>query len=1090
MTNPIKTGYFKLGLTDKQQNQLKNIARLYNQDMKFPVFTYGEEGRRILIISDKIIPGDEDYFLEGREKGVVEKVLKYCFDKKDEKAEVEKIAFLPFEAARPEISDRKNADDRRRSAECNQVFFSRIKYFMSQYRPDCVVCCGLDPFTMFYREYVDNNPKHIVKHRFNRMFDIEHDGQKIQLMGCIDFARPVSWDTKNKDFANLLGYLADGWTQALNGYNWYTVDLKDTVFKYIDTMEKFKSFYKKLLKAEIVAIDTEGSGLGRLTSKLYSVQFAFTKDKGYFLPLDHPDTPFSAEELSYIKRKLKYYFEFERCKKYHIYQYGKYDVGQFYAQLGIRFYNHRIYDIMGGQFLFNENMGKLKAYGIKAPYSLDMTCAQFGCYVYEEIEFSKGDRGRITQEGLTKRLIEYGIYDVVVMIGIHDEQIKRAKKDRHKKFLLYNCEQISDTLIALAQMENVGAPVDRKQIYYLKSKDGPINTSIQKQLEAFKGSKAAQSVNKYLTKKAGLPQSGGMFGNQQWLFDVNKQDHQTLLFYTALKLKPLSLKKDGTGKVDKAFLQEYSKTCPEVAMYKDYKSAITLRNNFVNKMFVKLHEDNDTIFDGRLRSSYTYTKTTTNRLSSVNLNLQNLVSRGDWAPHLKRVFISPRRFAIVKFDFSANEVRDWCNQSGDEVLRSSFYKGLQLRQQLQILQLKNPENWEAWLKYRDDVKWDDKDNEKKNHKSHYTVETEKSGTSEYDQKVKLVGKINDPTTRKIGEAALELEIKGDLHKLNCVIMYQLKSTLEVNKDQRYDIKAITFGRIYGKISISYAKPKSEGGLGKTEEECEQITTNFDNTFKAGTDWLSVQHEKGQQLIGVESPLGMFRHLDGYLHTRPAIINAMNRRGPNSMIQGTSSHVGVTAIRSIQKIFWHFWVKHDIDICYNAVTNYVHDAIESLCPITFLPVYLYIKYHCMTTLVHRRFNKVFGYDFKVGLEAEGIIGGALSECKEEYAWNFDWPSLSESIDKTLKFHQETLGYEYTDKEIKRMKRDAEHNWNIVSRLRLIELSHSVKSTKANTMMIMDESIARNIGLRIEGMNGEVKQYGDAANLDKVINKYNQ
>lgn len=194
-----------------------------------------------------------------------------------------------------------------------------------------------------------------------------------------------------------------------------------------------------------------------------------------------------------------------------------------------------------------------------------------------------------------------------------------------------------------------------------------------------------------------LPQTGGMFGKKQWLFDVNKQEHQTLLFYTALKLKPLSLKKDGTGKIDKAFLQEYSKTCPEVALYKDYKSAITLRNNFVNKMFVKLHEDKDTMHDGRLRSSYTYTKTTTGRLSSVDLNLQNLVSRGDWAPHLKRVFVSLRRYAIVKFDFSANEVRDWCNQSGDKVLRESFYKGLQLRQQLQILQLENPENWKASL---------------------------------------------------------------------------------------------------------------------------------------------------------------------------------------------------------------------------------------------------------------------------------------------------------------------------------------------------------------------------------------------------------
>jgi DNA polymerase I-like protein with 3'-5' exonuclease and polymerase domains len=1071
---PSSISFFRLGLTENQKNQLNNISRIYNPDMKFPIYNYKQEGRRILIVSDKIIPGDEDYFLEGRERGVVDKLLDHCFSKLDKKVDIEKIAFLPFEAARPEVTERKNSDDKRRLSECYQVFMTRLKYFIDKFKPDCVICCGPDPFTLMFRELVDSDPKRVVKHRFNRLFKVKLKDHKFQLMGCIDLARPISWDTKNKDFANLLGYLTDGWIQAFNGYNWYTVTLENTAYRYVNTIEKFKSFYKKLLKADIVAIDTEGSGDGRLTSKLYSAQFAFTKDKGYFVPIDHPDTPFSSKELAYIKSKLKYYFEFERCKRYHIYQYGKYDVGQFYAQLGIRFYNHRIYDIMGGQFCWNENIQKLKAYGVKGPYALDMTAAQFGCYVYEEIEFSKGDRGKITKEGLTKRLIQYGIVDVVVMIGIHDEQIKRAIKDKHKRFLLYNCEQISDTLIALAQMENVGAPVDRKQIYYLKSKDGPINKSIEAKLAEFKNSKAAQNVNKFLTKKQGLPQTGGMFGNKQWLFDINTQDHQDLLFYTALKLKPLSNKKDGRGKVDKAFLQEYSKTCPEVALFKDYKAACTLRNNFVNKMFTKLHEDKDTMYDGCLRSSYTYTKATTGRLTSINLNLQNLVSRGDWAPHLKRAFIAPRRCAVVASDFSANEVRDWCNQSGDEVLRKSFYAGLALRQKLQILLLENPDNWTAWLKYQKDKNWFDKDDPKKDHESHWTIETKKSGKSEYDQKVKLVSGINDPITNEIGKAALELELKGDLHKQNCVIMYSLKSTLDVNGDQRYDIKAITFGRIYGKISISYAKPKSEGGLGKTEEECEQITTNFDNTFKKGTDWLSEQHELGKQNIGVESPLGMFRHLDGYLHTRPAIINAMNRRGPNSMIQGTSSHVGVTAIRSLQKIFWHYWVKHEIEVYWKTVNNYVHDALYSICPISFLPVYLYLKYHAMTTLVHRRFSKLFGYNFRVGLEGETNIGGAQSECKD--VWNFDLDSMLYMVDKTIKFQKEQLGYEYSEKEIRSMISDVKHNWKIISKLRLEELKESVKSEKANTVMLLTEHNARTLGLRIEGHDGVVRTIG--------------
>ena len=2356
-----------------------------------------------MIICDRVLEDGlkEDRLFSEKDEGVVDKVIKRCYmDRRhNKKKPLESVMFVNWEAAKPELKNPSspNTDDRRRLGECNALFWRRIKYAILKFRPDVVICAGMDPFKYMYRELVSNDQRHKIQGRFNRIFKTELEEHQFKLMGTIDFGRPCSWDVQYKSYANLLGYLAYGVTQAMDGYNWYSINLPEPKVTYIDTIDKFKKFYQKLLASEIVAIDSEGSGNGRLTSKLFCLQFAFDMQRGYFLPLYHPDTPFTATELDYIAKKMRYYFEFESVKKYHIYQNGKYDVGQLMAQIGVRFYNHRVYDTMGGAWLDNQNIAQLKNYGVKAPYALDYIGSQLGCYIYEELEFSKGDRNQIAQEGFTKRLIRYaclagstlintdkglkkiedmvefsgkvgsrykpvnikkwmyngnkkvvkivtakgneltctkdheilvfdnsvgytvwkeakdcrkgdllvinpqqitrknrlnlslstqivngqrpelkkptkmnedlafilacitaeghinpdrymlqftntndklinkfnslmkkifdvktnilnvddkinlkegvkiysnkckivticsktlfnwltemGLYvqkgklnnltashyktvpwsilqadyksqlsflaaylecdgcidnkvngtiswtsrskqlvseiqiilnshgyaptitksstiykgvqsqdyclfldtasardfwakiapymvykqykntknlrarynqgvpanywlallkqrrvkapcrfgsmfkndknstvtvsnwpskyrnsgaclrkeassflydlmntesekkfrrnlgkvsknakvlldknlknkyvytkiveitelegevpvydltvvkgqepafianglvvhncfDATIMIGIHNCQTQRAKDRNHDKFILYNVEQVSDTLLGLAQVENTGALMDRRQVYLLHSKDGPINSSIQRGLEEFKKSKAAIKVNGFLIKKDGLPQSG-MLGAQQWVFNINKPETQRLLFYEALKIKPLSLKKDGTGKVDKAFLKNYSGEYPEVKIFQDYKAACTLRNNFVNKIFKMVHEDPDTLHDGRIRSRYTYTKTTTGRLcldgnsmvavldsrclvpikdirpgdyvwsyndelepvvnkvkwqgrtkyaetvtisykcykskevkelictpdhkirlidgrfvkakdlkpndrllylsrsylkegyrtikftnmknneyaascartvtrrgikykciptmlehrfvsktpldkdthhidthrdnniplnlehqdssehkryhalnksdalrrklsknminqyatrtrekrhllgaenpnyinidkedlikalkeskwrpvyaaktlgidysvmqdrlskfsidilkereryngdneyitdamlkkaskmssytkagrylkvsyykakkllednlnhyvisvtknegkrwtydisiennpnfivndicaanSSVDPNLQNLVARGDWVGHFKQAFISPRRCALIAADFSANELRDWCNQSNDEVLRSTFYIGLKLRQELQILLLENPEAWEAWLKFQEDKKWFDKDDKKKAHKSHWTVEKEKSGRSEHEQRVDLLDSINDPTTQKIGQIWFDIETKSDVHRSNAVNMYSLNNTLEVTDDQRYEVKAISFGKIFGKcvhgnailptsegvltlrelylknkrkiakngykkykITVmshkgkaetshvyrtkgkthwfktnygdyveglpehrmyvmragklqfvridelqigdwlpksvgthlynqtyqtfnyekpeyrkdaydadlpeildervgdifgwlvaegcysngtfsnkdrrvvnhfkryldsigatyssqkrqdglktirlnsvvadffyryigayksgtirvpkiirqspksvqkaflrslfegdgsiwrhqktnnlleytslsrklvydvkamlenmgvlctvykgtawatngsenqveklrwrlfvanshykefyenagfmegspkqkmlknassthqvqrslgktniipgnklfsdlfdimedicldtyytinkmnrwgqvadytrayklgaimgsshkflavrrdgfegnkhflnlilarintapkvlqeklaaskkfnakvaeinavceftwskvtakgkskrvkpvydlvvpgpqsyhvcglighntipSFAKPLSAGGLGKTEEECEVIMNNFDNTFKVGTDWLENNNRISHKQTYIESPLGARRYLDGFTHTRTAIINAMKRRSSNAIIQGTSANICTTSIRNLQKLFWHLFTKRDVDAYWNSVTNTVHDAIYTYSPISFLPIYLYLLNHSMTTLVHRRFQKTFGYKFLVGLEGEVNIGPTLAHCKK--AWNYDYQSMYKMAVETIEYHNERLGYNYSKSEIEEMLSMMEHNWRIIAAIRLAELKHSIKSERAVTVMLLTEANSLDIGLIIEGHGHKPKKYGSTKNLKKYL-----
>jgi DNA polymerase I-like protein with 3'-5' exonuclease and polymerase domains len=559
----------------------------------------------------------------------------------------------------------------------------------------------------------------------------------------------------------------------------------------------------------------------------------------------------------------------------------------------------------------------------------------------------------------------------------------------------------------------------------MKSKSGPLQKLIDSYIEELYKLDSVIKVNKKLMRRANMNVSKTLFGKNPWLFKYNDNSHQQILFFEQLGLDPVSNKKDGTGKIDKSFLKKYSDV-KEVSIFGELRKVKTLYNSFISSLFDILKNDPDCRGDLRLRSNYSPLTVLTSRLSSTDPNLQNIPAHGKQAHLVQRLIIPSLGNMFLKADFMAHEVRDWGNQSGDHAIANNFYKSLKLRQQLRYLCYNNPDEAIMWRKLKDSKEW-------------FKITDPK-------QKEAILSSINNEATAKIAKIDFLLELYGDIHKLNVNIFYGTP-VLEVSKEQRQNIKSVVFGTLYGKGAASLARD-----LKIEEQEAQEIIDTMFEKFSKGKEWIDKMHSNGAMDCFITSPLGMRRHLWGYLSSSYKVIGAMNRRGPNSAIQGAASNMGCAAVRELQSLIWKYFESNKFSLGGRSVINYVHDSLESEVKIDTMPIYVYLKEHALTTLVHRKMADIFDYNLLVGLETEFGFGPTMAHIEK---WDYMADSLLHNIESTIKFQIDELKYKLPSNKILKV---VEHNWNVVAKIRMKELKVSMKDKSPNRYMyLLDEGI---------------------------------
>ena len=854
------------------------------------------------------------------------------------------------------------------------------------------------------------------------------------------FTLPITLIGKDKsdqqeDCAALIGFFYQHVKELLEGKNRYTINKEGWQGILIKDIQGFKDMMQDIISAPVTSWDTETTGLSRTQETLLTIQIAVSSKKAYVLPWQHKDSPWSAKELEYIRKTLKKYFEFGTWK-YHIYQNAKFDIIQFRTHLGIRYYNGSIVDLMSCGFALDENRKFLTLAGYPKPYSLEFVAKNFGAGdIYHEGELGKEDRTTLESEKL-EDIAEYGIKDVIIPYQVAAFYFKEAKLRNDKGFVKLVSKQLSDMIFDFTVMEHNGELVDK--LYLLKQRDDASELAQKAKviLDKLKGMDSVQKANDILLEKKGISATAGLFG-KRWLFDINKEESQQALFFTVLGIKPLKEKKNGGGALGKDFKEVYKNKYEEVKLLDDYDKIKKIKTTFIDAHFDRFSTDKDLQSDSRIRASYGFTGVVTGRASASSPNMQQMPSRGEYAKLVKRQFIANPNHLILKADYSAHEVRNWGNVARDEKVGNAFDVGKQLRKELRYYFADDLDEWDKFRQFQKD--------------SHWVVDKDSNIKAlDYDQKKALIASLEDKKLKKISQLVFDLENQGDVHKRNYEFFFGVPAYL-VTKQQRQACKAVIFGVIYGKGPKTLAED-----IHGTPEEAEDIMNKLFETFKRGGDWIKHCQENGKKTCEVHSPLGRIRHLWAYKHPARNVEAAMDRKGPNSCIQGFSSDIGFMAGKIMQDLCWNWFWKKDIDFQFKYM-NVVHDSTETEVMVRHLPIVSYMLEHAYSTLVHRRLRDVFGFELVCGYETEQELGASMAHT-ETYENSCE---LMRLIKEGVEWGVKNIdGYYVDPKEIE----IAEHNHKIIQQFRKKELKMTHGKPVDYEMLITEDNVL-DIGLII-------------------------
>lgn len=800
----------------------------------------------------------------------------------------------------------------------------------------------------------------------------------LKVVSTLDFARLLE---KDGQYANLLGFWCRHFCNLFLGSDPHNIGHVKAEPRYIDTIEKFDQLMARLYKSDCTAVDTETRNLSVLSNAIYTIQFAMKKSPlvGYVLPLSHPMTPWTKDELKYIKGTLKKFFEARgKNKKELVFMNGMFDLRVIRRYLKVPIIWHDAWEITSGEHNIDENIVELSQFGAK-PGGLAAIYCSYGNDFYMTAAFSKADRattGNIKPND--KNFLLYAATDVVSLLHIMEQQIAKSGhqsidgKSYRPYFVRHMRHQMSDTAHQLSHLREDGSLVDAKYLRYLTSPESPLLTEMKILSNAFRGFPQAVEANRRILETAGL-RTKGLFAKSKavnWALSLSKPANLRVLFYDVMGLEPINLTKQKEKCVDKAMVAAYKDKNPIVASYGDYTKLSKLLGTYAKGWLKKLRSNSDSIEDHHLRPDYSSFDVSTGRLASKNPSLQTIPSRGKLVKIIKRMFIAPKGTLLVRYDYSAHEVRVWSYVGLDKVLADIFKVGQKLRQLF----------------------------------------------------------IQDPTE----ENKKAIKLRGDIHILN--VKRLLNKIIDKEHPLRDAIKMVIFGLLYGKSAETLGEdtklgdktelmekignPKTDPKEAREAEKKLHALLAEDRTayaqglidkifseFKGGGRWTNKMKALAETDFYVFSPIGRIRHLYAAMTGDRKIVSQQVRRGSNAPIQGFASEIGVKSGRLIMETYHDelpaicdmLGIKYDAWKLRIPFNRAVHDANYYSVQFAMVIPFIHILQYQATYGVTKAYKDEFNVAFTVEPEIEVEVG-----VRDDATHKWDWsiPNIVEGIIKSI------------------------------------------------------------------------------------------
>jgi DNA polymerase I-like protein with 3'-5' exonuclease and polymerase domains len=853
----------------------------------------------------------------------------------------------------------------RQDSSSKELWYKHVKNVASAFNADRILCLDLDPFVALV------DPEVVTKGYLNGFAVGNIFESRLKAGIKVGLSLPLSDMIADNDFkgngeTNLMGFQLRACQQVLLQRHQFAINLETIRPRVVKSLKDFETMMAELEAAKTVAIDTETDGLQVRQVQMLTIQFATDPKRPWLLPFLHRDSVWTSGQLDKIKRRLATWFE-TSGSDCHIYMNSTFDLPVIRANIGYRYYKTPIWDVAMGEHNLDENMVFINEHyryllgSTRSVYTLANIAATYWCWPYLT-GLGKQNRKHIADLPLNDDVIMYAVTDVSLPLMIYRRQNERATAIGYTTYRKLMLTTESDKHHAFAVMRWNGIPCDISYVQYLSDKKAsPIYQEIEKHRTQIIESPAAQKCNRLLAKNRGF--SSDLFGGHAQTFRLNVEKHKQLLFFDVLGLKPLRETKNGGGSLDKEFKKHYGPKVPEVAALNEIDAYEKLLTTYVHKVRDLYQTDKDLRSDACVRPRFS-PFLVTGRISESDPNMQQIPKKGRGLI-VKRMYVAPKGYLVVKADYKAHEVRGWGIISQDPELAAVFNRGIDLID-----------------RYRD-----------------------------------------APSEKRAKEVYLyACPHRQNVHNVHGIDL--AKTDPKKVEDLRDEIKGLTFGPIYGKGVSSMAKT-----LGKPEDYVRSVLKKMFGRFALGNRWLKDIERQALQQYFVEAPTGRRRNLMAVkllpesAPNRDMIINAIKRKARNSPIQGMCSDVNLRSVRSTDTFIWKLTRKgREVGI---KTANVVHDSQETFVRYEDFWLALKMKEYSMVTEAGNLWNRDCSSNLGIRFEIDMEVG---SDYANMFKWDWSYDSLIKALCKTLVLQRLEVGHDFDPQQalklvMSRFKEDA-------------------------------------------------------------------
>jgi DNA polymerase-1 len=400
-------------------------------------------------------------------------------------------------------------------------------------------------------------------------------------------------------------------------------------YETILTEAQLAAWLEKLMRAELVSLDCETTGLEVMSAQIVGISFSIEPHSAAYLPLAHryPGAPDQLER-EHALQKLKPWLESAAHHK--LGQNLKYDQ-HIFANHGISLAGVAEDTLLQSYVLESHRPHEL---GNLAQRHLGLSTIAYTDIVgkgAKQIGFDQVDLDTATR---------YAAEDADVTLQLYQALAPQLKAQGKLESVYRDIElPVREVLF---KMERTGVLLDTRLLNVQSRELGEKMLALEVQAQA----------------AAGQP------------FNLNSPKQIQEILFDKLGLPVKKKTPSGTPSTDEEVLQELALDYPLPKILLEYRGMAKLKSTYTDKLPQMVEQRT-----GRVHTSYSQAVAVTGRLASSEPNLQNIPIRTPEGRRIREAFVAPEGCRIVSADYSQIELRIMAHLSGDEGLLRAFANG-------------------------------------------------------------------------------------------------------------------------------------------------------------------------------------------------------------------------------------------------------------------------------------------------------------------------------------------------------------------------------------------------------------------------------